>query len=167
MLHVAPEIQFEKTFSDVLGAGYITADLLNPKVKVKMDITDIQYPDAHFDVIYCSHVLEHVPNDRKAMHEFARVLKPDGWAAIMVPYFPERGGTFEDFSVTDPSERLRLFGQEDHVRIYGNDVVDRLSNAGFEVSVVRKQDFLSSQEIAQFNLTVHSGDIFLCTKTQV
>jgi predicted SAM-dependent methyltransferase len=166
MLHVAPEIQFEKTISSALGVGYITADLLDPTVKVKMDVTNIQYPDAYFDVIYCSHVLEHVPNDRQAMREFVRVLKPTGWAAIMVPYIPDRGETFEDFSVTNPTERLRVFGQEDHVRIYGNDVVDRLSDAGFKVRVVRRQDFLSSLEIARFNLTVHSGDVFLCTKSQ-
>lgn len=164
MLHVAPEIQFENGLRAAVGPSYITADLLDPRAKVKMDITNIQYPDSFFDVIYCSHVLEHIPNDRLAMREFVRVLKPSGWAVIMVPCYPDRGKTFEDPSVTDPKERLRLFGQEDHVRIYGNDFIDRLNAAGFDVRVIRSSDFLSPAEIARFNLTTHSGDVFLCTK---
>ena len=114
----------------MIGEGYITADLLDPRVRVRMDITDIPYPNNFFDVIFCSHVLEHVPNDRRAMQEFSRVLKHEGWAVIMVPCFPERGKTFEDPSVTDPAERLRLFWQEDHVRLYGNDFVERLEASG-------------------------------------
>jgi predicted SAM-dependent methyltransferase len=166
MLHIAPEPPFEAVLSKVLGDGYVSADLLQPNVRVRVDITDIPYPADFFDVIYCSHVLEHVPNDRKAMQEFARVLKPRGWAIIMVPHFPEIGKTFEDFSVIDPAERLRLFGQEDHVRIYGDDFVSRLENAGFEVRVIRTADFLSAEEIARFNITKLSGDVFLCTKPQ-
>src|SRR5262249_12426105 len=80
------------------------------------------------------HVLEHVPDDRRAMREFYRVLKPGGWAILLVPITVER--TFEDPAVVDPAERLRLFGQEDHVRRYGPDYGDRLSEAGFAVSGV-------------------------------
>lgn len=92
-----------------LNDGYLTADLSNPKAMVKMDITDIQYPDESFDVIYCSHVLEHVPDDRKAMQEFFRVLKKDGWAVLLVPIVGEL--TFEDPSIVDPVERTKIFGQ--------------------------------------------------------
>jgi SAM-dependent methyltransferase len=91
MLHVAPEVIFEKYLKHQLGDNYLTADLFNPSAMVKMDITDIQYPDESFDVIYCSHVLEHVPDDRKAMKEFLRVLKPNGWAVLLVPIM---GGTY-------------------------------------------------------------------------
>jgi SAM-dependent methyltransferase len=163
VLHVAPEAEFENALSKAIGDGYITADLLEPRARVRMDITDIQYPAEFFDIIVCSHVLEHVPNDRKAMAEFARVLKPKGWAAIMVPCFPERGGTFEDFSVTDPAQRLKLFGQEDHVRVYGDDFVNRLEQAGLEVHVVHAADFLSPKEIARFGVAWRE-DVFLCTK---
>jgi SAM-dependent methyltransferase len=163
MLHVASEAQFESALSKAIGDGYITADLLDPRARVRMDITDIQYPAEFFDIIFCSHVLEHVPNDRKAMAEFARVLKPQGWAAILVPCFPERGATFEDFSVTDPAQRLKLFGQADHVRVYGDDFVGRLEQSGLEVRVVHASDFLSSEEIARFDVA-WSGDIFLCSK---
>jgi SAM-dependent methyltransferase len=99
---------------------------MNPRAMVRMDITDIQYPKDTFDVIYCSHVLEHVVDDRKAMREFHRVLRPDGWALLLVPITVEK--TFEDPSVTDPEERLSVFGQEDHVRCYGPDYVERLRN---------------------------------------
>jgi len=166
MLHVAPETQFEKLFSKVIGDGYITADLFDPRAKVKMDVTVIPFPADCFDVILCSHVLEHVPDDRKAMRELVRVLKPEGWAAILVPCFPERGKTFEDFSVTEPAERLKLFGQADHVRIYGSDFVSRLEESGFHVHVVYPPEFLSPEEIIRFNITRNSGEIFLCTKRQ-
>jgi SAM-dependent methyltransferase len=129
-----------------------------------MDITDIQYPDESFDVIFCSHVLEHVPDDRKAMREFARVLKSSGWAVILVPCFPDRGKTFEDWSVTDPAEWLKVFGQADHVRVYGNDFADRLQECGFDVRVVHPCDFLSPKDMKRFD--VEWGDIFLSTKRQ-
>ena len=164
MLHVAPEPYFANKLSRFIGPGYLSADLFNPHVKVRMDVTQIQFPDNYFDVIVCSHVLEHVPDDRKAMREFVRVLKPDGWAAIMVPCFPDRGPTFEDLTVTDPAERLRLFMQEDHVRVYGNDFVDRLQESGLKVRVYRASDVLTEQEIARSNITSHSGDVFFCTK---
>ena len=160
MLHVAPEDQFVPTFSKLVGCGYVTADLINPRAMVRLDLTDIHYENASFDVIYCSHVLEHIPDDRKAMRELRRVLKPDGYAIIMVPCFATV--TFEDPSIVDPKDRLRLFGQEDHVRVYGPDFVDRLKDAGFDVSVISAADFLSAQDIVMMNLTIHSGDIFLC-----
>lgn len=164
MLHVGPEIQFEKALTSAVGAGYITADLLYPKATVRMDITQIPFPPDFFDVVFCSHVLEHVPDDRTAMRELARVLKPNGWAVIMVPYFPERGPTFEDFTVTDPAGRLKLFGQEDHVRIYGNDFVDRLRKSGFEVRVLHSLDVMTPEEITRSAISGFSGDVFFCTK---
>jgi SAM-dependent methyltransferase len=150
MLHVAPESILESKFRRLLGKHYLTADYLKSKVDVKMDIMNIAYPDRSFEVIYCSHVLEHVPDDRRAMREFKRVL---------VPITAER--TFEDPSIVDPNERLRLFGQEDHVRRYGPDYADRLREAGFEVERIRPSDFLSPAEIAEMAIT-SAGDIYLC-----
>jgi len=162
MLHVAPERCFEPRLRHRLGKNYITADLLNPRAMVKMDVTDIQYPDGYFDVIYCSHVLEHVPDDRKAMREFLRVLKPDGWAVLIVPTGP--GRTFEDPSITDPSERLKAFGQEDHVRKYGTDYVDRLRESGFKVKVSNASGLLEKSDIELMGLTPASGEIYYCTR---
>ena len=162
MLHVAPEPCFETLLKKALGGDYLTADLENPRAMVRIDITDIQYPDKMFDVIYCSHVLEHVLDDTRAMREFHRVLKSDGWAILLVPITTDQ--TFEDPSVTDPKERLRLFGQRNHVRRYGPDYVDRLREAGFKVKLIVPSDFLNKEGITRMGITNAAGEIHYCTK---
>jgi SAM-dependent methyltransferase len=164
MLHFAPEPFFEPRFRQAIGSGYMTADLFNP-ADVRVDVTNIQFPDNTFDIVYCSHVLEHVPADRQAMRELCRVLKPDGWAIIMVPVIVER--TEEDLSITDPQERLRLYGQSDHVRNYGFDFVDRLREAGFDVSGTGPEDFLTADEIKRIAARQRlTGDVYYCTKVR-
>ena len=160
---MAPEPVFRKRFAEVIGDGYLTADLMEPDVMEQMDVTDIAHPDGSFDIICCSHVLEHVPNDRKAMREFYRVLKPGGWAILNVPITAEE--TFEDPSVTAPSERLRLFGQEDHVRRYGPDYVMRLREVGFQVRIFKPEDQLTTEEVRLFGLSnAAAGEVYYCTK---
>jgi predicted SAM-dependent methyltransferase len=127
-----------------------------------MDITRVGYAKETFDVIYCSHVLEHVSDDRQAIHEFHRILKPDGWAVLLVPITADK--TFEDASITDPCERLKLFGQENHVRRYGPDFMERLSEVGFKVKVTTPSDFLTEEEIVYMGITDAAGEIFHCTK---
>jgi hypothetical protein len=161
-LHVAPEIFFEQRLRPMIGSGYITADLSASYADIRMDIQDIQFADDTFDMIYCSHVLEHVENDRKAMSEFCRVLKPGGWAVMMVPDFLET--TVEDPTISDPEERLRLFRQSDHVRYYGADFSERLREAGFEVTVIRPADILSPEEIEKMAITEGAGKIYFCRK---
>jgi SAM-dependent methyltransferase len=165
MLHVAPEPCFEPFLRQHLGDNYITADLFDSRAMVKMDITNINYPDESFDVIYCSHVLEHVQDDRKAMREFYRILKNDGWAILLVPINVEE--TFEDPSITEAEERLRIFGQRNHVRNYGPDYVDRLCDAGFCVKIPKVNDFVQNDEIIQMGLTSASGEIYYCTKQSI
>jgi SAM-dependent methyltransferase len=161
-LHIAPEGCLEPTFKKILGKNYLTADLEFPAM-VKMDITNIQYGDESFDWIYCSHVLEHIPDDRKAMREFYRVLKSDGWAILLVPITAEK--TFEDPSIVDPMERLKVFGQEDHVRRYGPDYVDRLREAGFHVEIMDVNDLVKQDDAIRMGLNNSiSGQIFFCTK---
>ena len=162
MLHVAPELCFESRFKKRLGDNYLTADLFNARAMVKMDITNIEYPDQSFDVIYCSHVLEHVQDDKKAMREFCRVLKSNGWAILPVPVNDDE--TFEDPSIVEPSERLKAFGQKDHVRRYGLDYVDRLREAGFRVAITEVNDFVQNEEAIHMGLTPASGKIYYCTK---
>lgn len=162
VLHVAPEACFETSFKELLGNNYLTADLDNPLAMVRMDITNIEYADNTFDVIYCSHVLEHVQDDKRAMREFFRVLKNDGWAILLVPITSEK--TFEDPSIVDPVERLKHFGQENHVRRYGRDYIDRLSEAGFTVEVTKVNDLVQSGEAILMGLTPASGEIYYCTK---
>lgn len=136
VLHVAPEDCLQPTISRLRNVDYVSADMSSSAAMVRMDITDIQFPDDSFDVILCSHVLEHVGDDLKAMRELRRILKPGGWAILQVPVDPARPRTFEDPGITDPAERERLFGQWDHVRMYGLDYPQRLADAGFEVEVV-------------------------------
>lgn len=162
MLHVAHEQALEKLLKRCIGTTYLTADLDKPDAMVQMDVTHIQYPDESFDVIYCSHVLEHISDDKAAMSEFLRVLKRDGWAILLVPITADR--TFEDPSVTDPSERERLFGQADHVRCYGRDYADRLRDVGFKVKVVSPSDFLTRVDISRMGITPAAGEIYFCTK---
>ena len=163
MLHVAPEPIFESRFKKQLGHNYLSADLFNPLAMVKMDITDIQYPDQSFDVIYCSHVLEHVQDDKKAMKEFFRVLKNNGWAILLVPITSEK--TFEDPSIIDPAQRLKAFGQDDHVRRYGPDFADRLADAGFTVQITTVSDLVNSEDATKMGLkSVNDGLIFYCIK---
>ncbi len=135
LLHVAPEPGLSALFENRLEIDYLTADLNSDRVMVKMDITDIGYPDEHFDVIICNHVLEHIPEDRKAMGELYRVLKTGGFAVLQVPIGLALEETFEDLSVTDPQQREAVFGQSDHVRIYARDYSERLAGAGFRVEV--------------------------------
>lgn len=162
VLHVAPETALEPLLRARLGTSYLTADIADPHVAVKMDITDIQYPDDSFDVIYCSHVLEHIPEDRKAMRELLRVLKPEGWAVLLVPIVGDT--TYEDPSITDPAERLKAFGLEDHVRQYGRDYVERLREAGFTVRVIEAADLYDRRQVVRMGIGGAVGEIYYCTK---
>jgi SAM-dependent methyltransferase len=135
LLHVAPEYKLSFWLRSKIGLDYVTADLTRDDVDLNIDLTNIPFPDSTFNAIICSHVLEHIPNARTAMAELFRVLKPDGWAILQVPISLCLAATYEDFSITDPMDRERAFGQNDHVRIYAMDYVDRLKQAGFAVEL--------------------------------
>ena len=159
VLHFAPEHIFDRAFKSLDNLDYMTADLDPNRAMIEMDITNITYEDNSFDVILCSHVLEHVMDDKKAMSELFRVLSPGGWAILQAPVLREK--TYEDPAIVTPEERERLFGQRDHVRIYGLDYRDRLESAGFNVKVdgyVRK---LGSAKIRRYGLSKGRRYIFL------
>jgi predicted SAM-dependent methyltransferase len=133
LLHIAPEKPLTDIFIKHNNINYLSADLNPENAMIKMDITNIQFPDNSFDAILCNHVLEHIPDDRKAMAELLRVLRPAGWAILQVPVSKVLEKTHEDFTITSPQEREKHFGQKDHVRIYGKDYISRLKEAGFTV----------------------------------
>jgi predicted SAM-dependent methyltransferase/ribosomal protein S27AE len=162
ILHIAAESCFESRFKTAFGENYITADLYNPSAMVKLDITSIPYSDESFDIIICNHVLEHVQDDRKAMGELYRILKKNGWAVLLVPIF-NRDKTYEDFSITTDAGRLEAFGQEDHVRKYGRDYIDRLKSVGFKVTVTKAEALATANEIKKMSL-LENSNIFYCTK---
>jgi SAM-dependent methyltransferase len=133
LLHVAPEKNLYRTFQRIKNIDYITGDLNRRHAKIKMDIRNIKFPDNHFDAIICNHVLEHIPEDRKAMSELYRVLKPKSWAILQVPISKTLKKTYEDPKISTPLQREKFFGQSDHVRIYAKDYKQRLEKAGFRV----------------------------------
>ena len=153
MLHVAPELCFIDRFESLENLEYITADIESPLAKVKMDIHHIPFEDESIDIIFCNHVLEHVDDDIRALSEIRRVLKPGGWAILQVPFFyPLPETTYEDKSITDPKEREKAFGQDDHVRMYGKDYSNRLASVGFKVKEEKLIEELSKEEIERYAL---------------
>jgi SAM-dependent methyltransferase len=163
VLHIAPEKRLGAT---LLGAGlksYVAGDLFAEGYRYadhvqNIDVMDIPFPDDTFDVVICNHVLEHIPTDDVAMKELCRVLKPGGFAILQVPISMVSATTFEDDAVVDPRQREQLFGQFDHVRIYGRDYFDRLSASGFSVDRVNV-----AQEYASYGVNPDE-EIFVCSK---
>lgn len=131
---MAPELCFIDRFESLSNLDYITGDIESPLAKVKMDLHDIPFGDNTFDVTFCNHVMEHVEDDIHCMRELHRILKPGGWAIIQSPINFSMSETYEDKTITDPSEREKAFGQNDHLRMFGRDYKNRLIKGGFEVT---------------------------------
>lgn len=158
ILHVAPEKNIQIIFQGA-SIEYFSVDICSPLAQFKMDIQSLEFPDNYFDAIICNHVLEHIVDDKKAMSELFRVLRPGSWAILQVPYSPFLEETFEDFSIVDERKREEVFGQSDHVRIYGLDYVKRLQDVGFQV----RQEKLSKDVYSRFALNPKES-IFFCRK---
>lgn len=152
LLHFAPEQAFYRRFKKLSHLDYTTTDLNSPLATVKADICDLPFEDNTFDIILCNHVLEHIPEDQKAIQELYRVMKPGGWGVFQVPQDLSRKQTFEDPTITDRKERAKIFGQYDHVRIYGYDYFDRLRAAGFQVDEVDYTSEIPESEVDQYRL---------------
>lgn len=162
-LHVAPEYCFIRKFKAMKNLHYVTGDLNSPWADVKMDVRNIPFKDNTFDVAMCNHVFEHVAEDRKAMAEFYRVLRPGGWAIFQVPIDVTRQETYEDLTITEPMEREKHFWQRDHVRLYGLDYAERLASVGFEVD---ENDFIKEiGEDLSIRYALPQGEIlYVCHK---
>lgn len=152
VLHFAPEQAFYERFRKLKNLDYTTTDLDSPLADVKADICNLPFEDQSFDVIFCNHVLEHIPDDKKAMQELFRVLKPNGWGIFQIPQDLKRVRTFEDNSITDRNERAKIFGQYDHVRIYGQDYFDKLRAVGFKVDEIDYTKQLSPIDVDTYRL---------------
>jgi SAM-dependent methyltransferase len=154
VLHIAPEQCFLKRFRKLKNLTYHTADLESPIADYKCDVQNLPFDDKDYDIVICNHVLEHVPDDKKAMSEILRVLKPGGFAILQVPANFERNNTFEDNSITDKKERTRIFGQYDHLRVYGTDYPERLKQAGFVIDEPNFTETLSQSEKDWYSLNL-------------
>lgn len=152
VLHFAPEQCFLKRFKALKNLDYTTTDLLSPIADVKADICNLPFEDNSYDIIFCNHVLEHIPDDTKAMQELFRVMKPGGYGIFQIPQDLNRATTFEDDSITDKKERAKIFGQYDHVRIYGLDYFDKLRSIGFKVDEVDYTSTLSAEATKKYCL---------------
>lgn len=165
LLHFAPENCLRNIFKIKGNINYVTADLYMKEVDFNIDIINTKFPNNSFDFILCIHVLEHIEDDIRAMMEIHRILRKGGKAIIMVPILREK--TLEDASIISPKDRLKYFGQEDHVRIYGLDFIDRLENVGFRVKRVNYINKLG-KTLSKFYSVItgnqETEDIYLCLK---
>jgi hypothetical protein len=157
ILHFAPEASLRPMIQAAAPKRYVTADLKDG-LDLKIDIENIALPDDSFDVIICSHVLEHV-DDRRALLELRRVLRPLGRLILMVPIVEGSATTYEDASVTSWQERKLHFGGGTHVRHYGRDFRDRVRSAGFDLTEYCADDY----EPIRFGL-VRGERVFVAAK---
>jgi SAM-dependent methyltransferase len=164
LLHFAPEYCLRGALERAArreGFRYDTADLEPAGVDLQLDITRMPLADGAYDAVLCSHVLEHVDDDAAAMRELHRVTAPGGWCVVMVPADVTRATTYEDASIVAPEARREAFLQDDHVRLYGRDVEDRLRAAGFTVEVVRPREAFGEDALRRAGLL--EGDwIYVC-----
>jgi SAM-dependent methyltransferase len=160
VLHVAPErVMIPWMIS--LSCEYLNADLYNPAMR-RMDLTDIDLPDTSKTLVWCSHVLEHIPNDRKALSEIYRVLAPGGMLVLQVPV---RGdATYEDPSIRSEAARLERFLQEDHVRLYGLDLRQRVEQCGFDCDVLSTSNLPLMEQTLYSVQTPLYREVFVCRK---
>lgn len=162
VLHFAPEQAFYRRFKKLENIDYTTTDLNSPLADVKADIGALPFEDNSFDVILCNHVLEHIPDDTLAMKELYRVLKPGGWGIFQIPQDLKRAETYENNSITDRRERARIFGQYDHVRIYGRDYFDKLRSVGFKVEEIDYTAEMNTEDVDRYRLAM--GEIIPLVK---
>jgi SAM-dependent methyltransferase len=162
VLHFAPEPSISSRLSGRQNLDYVAADLNPTASAVRADITRLPFADASFDVIICSHVLEHVAAEERALLELRRVLKPTGCAILLVPIDLQRRQTFEDRAIVDRGTRERAFGKSDHVRVYGRDFPDRVARAGFDLRDASQQARLGAAAVRRYGLKRHD-QIFVAT----
>jgi len=160
-LHIAPEPCMASVFQQSENIDYVSTDLTRYAM-IRADLTELCFPNDIFDAVYASHVLEHVLDDRRAMREIYRTLRPGGWAILQVP-ISRRKLTYEDATIIDADKRNDAFGERDHVRVYGEDYYDRLKEAGFIAH--RKQLMFQTIRSAVQRFGLHPGEqISYCVK---
>jgi SAM-dependent methyltransferase len=161
LLHFAPEWGMRRYVGAASHLRYVTADLDMPGTDLQLDLQATGLPDASFDAVICSHVLEHVQDDRAAMRELHRILTPGGWALVMVPLDLTREHTYEDPEIRTADARLHAFWQFDHVRLYAPDIAERLSDAGFTVETIRPLEAFGAEAMTRYGL-LEADHIWLC-----
>lgn len=143
LLHLAPERHLQRLFEQCGLAEYVKGDLFpNRPDQVKVDAQAMQFEDGQFDLIVCNHVLEHVPSPARVLAEFFRCLKPGGLVIAQTPFSPLLKQTFELKSVPAAPLATLLYGQDDHVRLFGDDIVQLFHAAGFAGDLIAHDQVL-------------------------
>lgn len=164
VLHVAPEICLRNKMRKANNVEYYSIDLKERAGSEKMDICNIGFKANYFDWIICSHVLEHIDNDRLAMKEILRVLKENGRLVVTVPYSTTIKEIIEDKNVVDPRMREEKFGQKDHVRIYSEKgFIRRLEESGFSIEQFNLSEIFGEPFSKKFGL-IKDEKLFACSK---
>lgn len=161
-LHFAPEHHIQQVITSFANVDYLSVDIDHHKAMRREDIKNLSFKDHSFDVIICIHVFEHIDDDKRAMAEIYRVLKPGGVALLDVPIDLERAVTYEDDTITTPEARTKAFWQWDHVRLYGRDYSQKLRDIGFQVQERHYVQEQSSDYVKKYGLEVAPN--FVCSK---
>ncbi len=154
VIEFAPTPPLSRFLRSVPGINLRTSDLYNEAADDMLDLQDLhKYSNNSFDIFICSHILEHVDDDIKAMKELHRILKPGGFGIAMVPIIPSVQTTVEDPSITDENTRMKLFGQKDHVRLYAKqDFISRLQSVGFKVQL-HDEAYFGEEKFREYGIT--------------
>ncbi|MDN3619916.1 methyltransferase domain-containing protein [Polaribacter undariae] len=163
ILQFAPFKVIEKKIKQISSVKYISGDIDPTLAMKKIDITEIDYNKNSFDVILCSHVLSVVKNDKKAIKELYRVLKPNGTLILQTYIFKKYEKTFEDFNIKTNDERYKAYGKHYLQRCYGKDFTERFLKEGFSVDIYDPKKFFTVNEIKKYGIQ-NSGVIYLFTK---
>ncbi len=165
ILHFAPEVLLSQKLRNRYNSNYISADIVPGRADVVADITKLQFSEGTFEYIICNHVMEHISLEEKAFHEIRRCLMPGGMLILTVPICWEQK-TFEDEKITTKEERIKFYGQKDHVRLYGYDIVERVKKFGFRVTLIRCNQILEEDEILKYGF-ISEDVVLLCEKAEM
>jgi SAM-dependent methyltransferase len=165
LIQFAPIPALDRRLREHANIRYLSADLYEPEAMVRLDLTHLDLPDECFDIVICMHVLAHISNDRQAMREIFRILRPGGFALITTPLNDELPVTYEDPCIIDPEARDEAYGEWDFVRMYGRDFVDRLQEAGFDVEIVRPCEKLDKPTIQKHGLFPDER-VYICRRLE-
>jgi SAM-dependent methyltransferase len=165
VLHTAPEPCLAARFRALPHWRYRSVDRFDPAADIRADLARLPLPDASVDGVISSHVLEHLPDDRTALRELARVVRPGGWAVVMVPYDPKTPVSPENPAVDTPAKRMAAYGHPFHYRYYGADLPDRLAEAGFAAEVVDSKRLLTPHQRRRFR--INRNHLFACRRLAI
>jgi SAM-dependent methyltransferase len=162
ILHFAPEARLSLLLKEYSPADYVKADLFpNQPDIIRVNMEAIDFPDQSFDFVIANHVLEHVSDDQQALREVARVLAPNGTAILQTPYAAANEHTQEDPAAASSAKlKLELYGQEDHVRLFGTDIFERIQKAGLESEIATHDETLSQYDPQEYG--VNKSEPFMC-----